>query len=458
MTLSQIDHAGTPMELTAGRHFTPANVLADRFLHVVLFITVLSSFLILVEPAPYDYLIVVLGFACVLARVSVPRVVLPLLVLLLICDLGGAMGMLKILLSGWMRLPGEPDATLITFDYPDSIRFLAISFYLGLSGVLFACISSQDTVRRITTLRTAFIMSAVVASTLGTIGYFQLSPAFDIFADGRASGGFKGPNDFGAFTIPALLWLIEGFVVDKIRMRNLVAIMIIFVGLLLSFSRGAWISALFSIVFMIYFFFITQNDRRLRKRIIFFVAAGVIAAIAILVLLGSIDAVRQMFSERTQLQDYDLNADNRSRFRLEQDSFKAIFDHPLGMGPWGFAHATNWVSHETFLGMTLNHGWIGGAAYLTLIFLTLIIGFRGVWIRTPWQTFFIATYTSFIAMVFEGIWGDTDHWRHFYIVLGLVWGLVAANIKYVRREAFPAYNDQAAVQIPHALLNARSPK
>src|SRR5580692_11199282 len=122
------------MELTAARPFVPANVLADRFLHVTLFITVLSSFFVFIEPAPYEYLAFVLGFACVLARVSFNRVVLPLLVLLLIRDAGGVIGLLSIVSSGWMRLSTEPIATEITFDYPDSIRFLAVSFYLGLTG------------------------------------------------------------------------------------------------------------------------------------------------------------------------------------------------------------------------------------------------------------------------------------------------------------------------------------
>jgi hypothetical protein len=77
----------------------------------------------------------------------------------------------------------------------------------------------------------------------------------------------------------------------------------------------------------------------------------------------------------------------------------------------------------------LNHGWLGGAAYLTLIVVTLWIGFRTLWVRTPWQTLLVATYPAFVAMVFEGIWGDTDHWRHFYILLGMVWGMVAATQK-----------------------------
>ena len=68
----------------------------------------------------------------------------------------------------------------------------------------------------------------------------------------------------------------------------------------------------------------------------------------------------QMLAERSQLQSYDINADNRSRLKLEEDSFREIFTHPLGMGPWGFAHATNWVSHNTISSTMLNYGWIGG--------------------------------------------------------------------------------------------------
>ena len=177
---------------------------------------------------------------------------------------------------------------------------------------------------------------------------------------------------------------------------------------------------------MIYFLFVTHRDRRSHNRIILFVLAGAVFAIVIFTLLSSLDVVHHMFAERSQLQSYDINADNRSRLNLEEDSFREMFNHPLGMGPWGFAHATNWVSHEVYIGTFLNHGWVGGFAFLTLIALTLSVGFRSIWIRTPWQPFVIATYVSFIAMTFEGVWGDIDHWRHFYVLLGLVWGLAAA--------------------------------
>jgi hypothetical protein len=32
----------------------------------------------------------------------------------------------------------------------------------------------------------------------------------------------------------------------------------------------------------------------------------------------------------------------------------------------------------------------------------------------------------------EGFVIDSDHWRHFYLLLGMVWGLSAATFKRVR--------------------------
>ncbi len=103
--MSALDHAG--MRFGSARPQTPANAFADTLLHVVLYITLLSSFFVIVEPAPYEYLAAVLGFACVLARVPLPRLVLPLLVLLLIRDAAGAIGLLKILEFGMDETPGR---------------------------------------------------------------------------------------------------------------------------------------------------------------------------------------------------------------------------------------------------------------------------------------------------------------------------------------------------------------
>ena len=47
-------------------------------------------------------------------------------------------------------------------------------------------------------------------------------------------------------------------------------------------------------------------------------------------------------------------------------------------------------------------------------------------IRTPWQGQTIALFCSFFATALQGVQIDTDHWRHFWMMLGCMWGMFAA--------------------------------
>jgi O-Antigen ligase len=429
--LITLDDAKLRFEPPVWRVQVPAAApLADRIMHVLLYVCILSSFFVFVQPAPYEYLAVLLGISCVITGVTVSPLIIPLLILLLIRDASGAISLVQIL------------------GNHDSERFIATSFYLGLTGVIFACMFAQDTERRLVTLRSAYIMSAVLGSLFGTLGffdlYFKFLPGLEIFSlNDRAVAGFKDPNVLGCFLLPPLMWLIEGFIMDKIKPHTLIASIVIFIGLLLAFSRAAWGSFVLCIVLMMYLLFITQKDWRVRKRVIFFMAGGAAAVVVIAVMLISIDVVGHMFLQRaTLLQAYDSGGAG-TRFVLQENSLREMLDHPLGMGPWGFAKVYGWVSHNTFLGSMLNYGWVGGIAYLTLIALSLVVGFRALWVRTPWQTFLIATYPTYVALVLEGFVVDTDHWRHFYLLLGLVWGLAAATQKVVwQRLPRPANSEQ----------------
>jgi len=419
--LSVLDQAGAHFDLPTPRvHAPPATALADKFLHVTLYVTILSSFFVFVEPAPYEYLAIILMVACVVARVRFNRMILPLVALLLVRDASGAMALLQIL------------------DYPDASHFLATSFYLSLTAIMFACIFAQDSERRIATLRSAYIASAVLASLFGTIGffdlYFKFIPGLEVFSlNDRAVAGFKDPNVLGCFLLPPLMWLIEGLVVGKLRIRNLLAIVIIFVGLLLAFSRAAWGSFVFATAFLLYFLYITQKGRKPRTRIIFFMVGSAIAGVAIFIALLSIDAVRDMFLQRaTLLEEYDTGRSG-TRFVLQQNALREMLDHPFGMGPWGFMRVYGWVSHNSYLGTMLNNGWAGGIAYITLTVLTLGVGFRAMMVRTPWQTFLMGAYMPYVALVLEAFVVDTDHWRHYYLLLGIIWGLAAATRRAIRR-------------------------
>jgi hypothetical protein len=48
-------------------------------------------------------------------------------------------------------------------------------------------------------------------------------------------------------------------------------------------------------------------------------------------------------------------------------------------------------------------------------------------VRTPWGPYLIAAFATFFGTAMEGFVIDTDHWRHFFLLLGMIWGLSAAT-------------------------------
>lgn len=391
-------------------------VIADRVMHAALWLCIASSFFVFIQPAPYEFLIALLVFACFLAGVKFDIKVLPLLFLMTVRDATGIPSLFEVL------------------DRNDSLQFFAISVYLGITATIFAIIFSDDSMRRISTLRAAYVMAGVVGTILGLIGYFKLAPGFQIFVlNDRVVSGFKDPNVFGPFLIPPLLWLIQGFITDRIRIVSVIASMIIATGLLLAYSRAAWISGVMSILLMIWLLFITSPDVRRKRRIVLLSIGALVGAAALFALLMSIELVRDMLMQRAGLQSYDTGTEG-SRINTQAKALEAIVDFPLGMGPWEFLRINRLAAHNTIMGILLNLGWVAGFCWIAHLILTIVMGFRYSLVRTPWQPFLIATYAAFIGVLPVGFVIDTDHWRHYFLIVGIIWGLSIATINLQRRE------------------------
>ena len=75
-------------------------------------------------------------------------------------------------------------------------------------------------------------------------------------------------------------------------------------------------------------------------------------------------------------------------------------------------------------------GWLAGACYPALLAITLVYGLRAVLVPTPWQQTTITVYAAFAGIVAESIIIDSDHWRHTFLLLGVLWGLIAATRRY----------------------------
>jgi hypothetical protein len=390
---------------------------ARGVLHITLYLVILSSFYTVVQPSPYEFLIAPLLLACLFARVPINIKLMPLVLLLLVLEAGGLASLVPVL------------------DDSVSRDFMIISVYLALTAVVFACIFSEDSVRRLSIVRSAYVLSAVIATLLGIVAYFDFLPGSDQFLrHGRILSTFKDPNIYGPFLILPLLMLIERFIAGTIRVRHVIAAVILLVGLLLSYSRASWGNFALSTGVMLALLFITAPNRRARTHLIWLSLTAVVGVVVLFFALYSIDGVREMFEQRAVLlQEYDTGTSG-ARFSIQAKSIEEFLQHPNGMGPWVFGRTYGLVEHNSYFGTMLNHGWIGGIAYLGIVLTTLVVGFRASLIRTPWQHFLIVTYAAFVGLALvASLLHNTDHWRYYYLMLGIIWGLVAATENARRR-------------------------
>lgn len=394
-----------------------ATPFRERLLLIVIYITVLASSVAFVEPSPHDALMGVLAVTCVIAGVHFDRKIVVMFLLLVILNAGGLLS-----LANFPR-------------YDKTVQYVATSVYLAIAAIMWACILSENTMQRMAPLRAAYIVTAVFAAIAGILGYFNVAGLGHLFTDNaRAMGAFKDPNVYGPFLIWPALVLMERMLVRRISIVDLGALAIIVGGLLLSFSRGAWGHFTLSALIMITLLFLTARQVSTRTRIFLMSAAAVGLMVVFVAVLLSIPAIHKMFEVRAHLiQSYDVG--QGGRFRLQEQAVTEVLRYFNGMGPFGFAATHFQQQHNVYLQAFLVYGWVGGVSYILLVLSTLWVAFRTAFVATPWQNYAIIALAVFTGEVAESFIIDTDHWRHFFLLLGMVWGLWAATCRYKRQRA-----------------------
>jgi hypothetical protein len=406
--------------------------LAQRLLNITLFVTVALSSIAFIEPSPHDALMFVLLAMCVATRVPFDRRLVPLLILTVVWLLGGLLTLVQV------------------GDQENTIQYAGTSVYLGTAGIMFACLFCEGDLTRLGILRRSYLLAALIATLAGYLGFFHLVPGSQIFLDNeRVSATFKDPNVYGPFLIFPLLLLIVGFMTRGIRIGGLIIVAALLGGLFLSFSRGAWLHFALSLAVAVALLFAVSPSQRMRNRIVLLTAgAGVVVALLVIA-LSSIESVRDMLLVRAQaIQPYDVGPGGR--FWFQQLALTQILEHPNGLGPFEFARIFGGQQHDVYMQGFLVYGWLGGAAYMTLVLVTLVIGIRAVLISTPWQYYLLAAYAAFVGEVAEGFVVDTDHWRHFFLLLGLIWGLTVATINSCRRRNYVIVAEADRAPLPVA--------
>jgi O-antigen ligase/polysaccharide polymerase Wzy-like membrane protein len=369
-----------------------------------------SGGIVVIEPAPYEFVVVLAMVVFMATGMPLRPAHIPLLLLLIAYNIGYLIGVVPVLTE------------------EGTAMWAAVSSFMSVTTLFFALALTEDTERRLDLLLKGYLAIAVAVSIFGIVTYFHLLPGSDQFLlASRSRATFKDPNVLGAFLVLPCLLALQRTMTGRLRDFLIGAAMsaVLAIELLLAFSRGAWGAFAAAAAVMLGLSFITSPSGRERRRIVLFAALGAVVIGALLVAILSLPQVNSLFEERASLvQSYD--SGRFGRFGRHILGAELSLDHPLGIGPLQFSKYFPEDPHNSFLDSFMAGGWLSGAAYLALTLVTLAIGLRYVFVATPWRASYIALYATFVAETSESYIIDVQHWRHYFLIMGVLWGLVIA--------------------------------
>ena len=370
---------------------------------------------VIVEPAPHELFMAGLIGVWALSSLTISRAVAPLAVLLILFMVGGLLSL------------------TVMDDLSVAPMYMAVSGFLCLTSIFYAAIIEAKA-SRLTLIYQAWVWSAVITALLGILGYFGVIPGGEAFTlYDRAKGAFQDPNVFGPFLVAPSLYLMHGLLTGRLVQLPLRAlgILVMGLGLFLSFSRAAWALYLFAACMLVFIMLLKERTGVFRLKILVITLFGTLLMVSSLVVALQIPQVANLFSSRTQLvQEYD--GGHLGRFDRHRIGFLMSMEKPLGIGPMEFSKIFPEDEHNIWLKSLTSYGWLGFVSYVTLILITLAIGFKGLLLDRPWQPALMIAWIVLLGHVGIGNVIDTDHWRHFFLLLGIVWGCGALEWRHRR--------------------------
>lgn len=433
-----------PVPLTPKRG--PKRSIAHSAALALVWVTVASGAFVFAEPAPIDALtsglLVILPVAGLVAWHH--SIIGGFMLWLLIAAFG-------FLSAGLAHIPAE------------AATHAAVTLYLSAACFLFAAFVAKRPGLHTRLILNAMLAASVLAATLGIAGYLNLFPeAAELFTKyGRAAGPFKDPNVYGPFLIAGLLTSLHLWLTRPLSrgFGPLFLAVVLTVGILFSFSRGAWAAALIALAIYGYLYLGTARSNADRLKLSALILLGSIVIGLVFAVALQSDSVASFLGERAALtQAYDEGPEGR--FGGQEKAFALILENPFGIGSHQFSPLFHHEEpHNVYLSMLLNTGWIGGGLYFLIAVGTLALGFGHALKNTKTQNLFFIVYASLAANILEGALIDTDHWRHMYLLMGCVWGLMAGDRRLIRTARIVAdhrpYLMQQLVLVPPARRQGR---
>src|SRR3984893_19450944 len=146
----------------------------DRLRLTTLWIVGISGGFVMIEPAPYEFLIMLAMIIFAATGVALRAGHLSLIWLLIFYNIGFATSLVPVIMLD------------------NTAKWTAISCFLSVTTLFFAVALVEDTERRVDILLRGYILSAAITSVIAILAYFKLIPGWEMFIRAlRARSTFK---------------------------------------------------------------------------------------------------------------------------------------------------------------------------------------------------------------------------------------------------------------------------
>jgi O-antigen ligase len=385
---------------------------AMRGLDIMVAVWIFTGGMVLFEPSPYELTFLIVLPLAFVAGMGLYRSTFGLLAILI--------GFTPFALVACFQVRFTPIS--------DALIFSIVTVFLLLTAYFIANYVAEDTERRMRLVMRAYTAVAMISAMIGTLAYLGIMPGADIFLRyGRAKAAFNDPNVFGPFLILPAMYALQRLLLSSGRSAIIAGgiYMVLFVGVFVSFSRAAWGHFALSSLIVLVLCFWLEAAARDKVRIMIMSLLGAAMLVVALAGLLSIPSVASLFEQRAAGQNYD--SGETGRFGRQGYAFELALDHPLGIGPHEFRNLRIIEEpHNVYVTVLHVYGWGGGAIYYLLVILTLWRGVAALTRPSPYRLMMIPLVATFTMLVGESAIIDSDHWRHYYLLIGLIWGIATA--------------------------------
>ena len=322
--------------------------------------------------------------------------------------------------------------TLFAVDeWSDAIRFFGITTYLTIGCAIYAGYVARVGPNAIQyAVWGLYIGTAVTAIAIAS-AMAGILPIREIvfYGSDRAKGFYKDPNVMGPAAIAVAVFSFAAFgqATSALAKAMHAAVFLIATWLVfMSFSRGAWLAYLSSLLILI-----VANPRRhgSRKSMLTAMTGLVLAALALIVVVYSMGmlGLTEFTSQRLAAQSYDSD-----RFTVQEAFIEKALANPIGYGP-GQANAyservgaaASGAAHSTYVRVAFEYGWIGMLVFALILINSLSLALRGLATNSNEKWLFAAALASLGGILVSSLAVDTLHWRHLWVVIAFIWGLSA---------------------------------